>query len=74
MKLWDKGLPTDHKIDMFTVGNDRQLDLVIAKYDVQATLVHAKMLHKIKLLSDEDIAGIEKELNHLANEIEAGTL
>jgi len=73
MKLWDKGLPTDQKIDMFTVGNDRQLDLVIAKYDVQATLAHAKMLHKIELLSDEDISAIEIELNVLSKQIEEGT-
>ncbi len=72
MKLWDKGLPTDQKIDMFTVGNDRQLDLVIAKYDVRATLAHAKMLHQIDLLSDTDITVIEKELNALAKEIEEG--
>ncbi|WP_103865939.1 argininosuccinate lyase [Aquimarina sp. I32.4] len=73
MKLWDKGLPTDQKIDVFTVGNDRQLDLVIAKYDVQATLAHAKMLYRIKLLSNEDITAIEKELNVLAKDIEQGT-
>ncbi|WP_299899412.1 argininosuccinate lyase [uncultured Aquimarina sp.] len=73
MKLWDKGLPTDQKIDVFTVGNDRQLDLVIAKYDVKATLAHAKMLHKIQLLSNEDIVAIEKELDVLAQQIEQGT-
>ncbi len=73
MKLWDKGLPTDQKIDRFTVGNDRQLDMVIARYDVQATLVHAKMLHKINLLSDKEISEIEKELNILGREIEKGT-
>ncbi|WP_103071331.1 argininosuccinate lyase [Aquimarina sediminis] len=73
MKLWDKGLPTDQKIDMFTVGNDRQLDMVIAKYDVQATLAHTKMLHKIGLLSDKEISEIEKELNILGREIEKGT-
>lgn len=73
MKLWDKGLPTDQKIDMFTVGNDRQLDLVIAKYDIQATLAHAKMLHKIELLSDKDILGINIELNILLKKIEKGT-
>ncbi|MFD2561309.1 argininosuccinate lyase [Aquimarina rubra] len=73
MKLWDKGLPTDQKIDMFTVGNDRQLDLVIAKYDIQATLAHAKMLHQIELLSDHDISAIETELDVLANHIEEGT-
>ena len=73
MKLWSKGLPTDQKIDFFTVGNDRVLDLVIAKYDVKATLAHGKMLHKVGFLSDEDIVGIEKGLNELAQEIEAGT-
>ncbi|WP_010523486.1 argininosuccinate lyase [Aquimarina agarivorans] len=73
MKLWSKGLPTDQKIDFFTVGNDRILDLVIAKYDVKATLAHGKMLHKVGLLSDKDIQGIEKGLNELAAEIEAGT-
>ncbi|WP_108803843.1 argininosuccinate lyase [Aquimarina sp. Aq107] len=73
MKLWDKGLPTDQKIDIFTVGNDRQLDLVIAKYDIQATLAHAKMLHKIELLTDKDISAIEIELKVLATQIEEGT-
>lgn len=73
MKLWSKGLPTDQKIDFFTVGNDRVLDLVIAKYDVKATLAHGKMLHKVGLLSKEDIVGIERGLKELAQEIEAGT-
>jgi len=72
MKLWDKGLPTDQKIDMFTVGNDRQLDLVIAKYDIQATLAHAKMLHKIDLLSVEDISNITRELDVLSKQLEEG--
>jgi argininosuccinate lyase len=33
MKLWEKGIPTDKQIEHFTVGNDRELDLVLAKYD-----------------------------------------
>ena len=33
MKLWEKGIPTDKQIEYFTVGNDRELDLVLAKYD-----------------------------------------
>jgi argininosuccinate lyase len=32
MKLWE-GIPTDKQIEQFTVGNDRDLDLVLAKYD-----------------------------------------
>ena len=72
MKLWDKGLPTDQKIDAFTVGNDRQLDLIIAKYDIQATLAHAKMLHHVRILSDQEILDIEKELNVLSKKVEEG--
>ncbi len=73
MKLWDKGFSTDKKIDIFTVGNDRELDLIIAKYDVIGNIAHAKMLHKIGLLSDDEIASLEKELNEIAKTIEAGT-
>ncbi|RZS92471.1 argininosuccinate lyase [Aquimarina brevivitae] len=72
MKLWDKGLATDKKIDQFTVGDDRNLDLVIAKYDVKASLAHAKMLHKIGLLQEEEIVSIEKELYQISKTIEEG--
>ncbi|QKX07277.1 argininosuccinate lyase [Aquimarina sp. TRL1] len=72
MKLWDKGLPTDQKIDAFTVGNDRVLDLVIAKYDIAATLAHAKMLHRIDLISSEEIKAIEKGLASLQEEVAKG--
>ena len=73
MKLWDKGLPTDEKIDRFTVGNDRQLDLVIAKYDIRATLAHGMMLHKIGLLSKTEISSIENVLNELNKQIDEGS-
>ena len=70
MKLWDKGFSTDKKIDIFTVGNDRELDLVLAKYDVIGSLAHAKMLHKIGLLSKEEIKSVEKELQAILKTIE----
>ena len=72
MKLWDKGFSTDKKIDLFTVGNDRELDLVLAKYDVIGNLAHAKMLHKIGLLTNEEIEALEVELNAILKTIEAG--
>jgi len=72
MKLWDKGFSTDKKIDMFTVGNDRELDLVLAKYDVIGSLAHAKMLHKIGLLSKDEIEAIERELKLISKLIEKG--
>ena len=44
MKLWDKGVTIDQQIEQFTVGNDREIDMHIAIYDVQASLAHAEML------------------------------
>lgn len=72
MKLWDKGFSTDKKIDLFTVGNDRELDLVLAKYDVIGSLAHAKMLHKIGLLTAAEIDAVENELELISELIEQG--
>ncbi|WP_291960305.1 argininosuccinate lyase [Maribacter sp.] len=73
MKLWDKGFSTDKKIDHFTVGNDRELDLHLAKYDVIASKAHAKMLGKIGLISPKETDELVKELDNIAARIEKGT-
>lgn len=72
MKLWDKGTSIDKKIEQFTVGNDREIDLHIAKYDVQASLAHAKMLKSIGILSEEELQQLEGGLDILAKQIESG--
>ncbi len=72
MKLWDKGFSTDKKIDHFTVGNDRELDLVLAKYDVIASKAHAKMLGKVGLISKDEAADLVKALESIAKDIEKG--
>ncbi|WP_149303992.1 argininosuccinate lyase [Pareuzebyella sediminis] len=72
MKLWDKGFSTDTKIDHFTVGDDRELDLILAKYDVIASKAHAKMLGRIGLLSKEETLALTKELDHIASTIANG--
>ncbi|SMG30748.1 argininosuccinate lyase [Arenibacter troitsensis] len=73
MKLWDKGFSTDKKIDHFTVGNDRELDLLLAKYDVIASKAHAKMLGKIGLLTLKETDSLVAELDKIAQTIENGT-
>ena len=73
MKLWDKGYTVNNLVDKFTVGNDRILDLKIAKHDVLGNRAHAKMLHKIKLLSDIELDDILKALDNISQEIENGT-
>ena len=72
MKLWEKGFTTDKKIDIFTVGSDRELDLVIAKYDVIASKAHAKMLEKIGLLTISETESLVNELENIGKIIEEG--
>jgi len=72
MKLWDKGFSTDKKIDIFTVGNDRELDLILAKYDVLGSIAHAKMLHKMEILSDKEIDMVVAKLNQILQDIANG--
>ncbi len=72
MKLWDKGFSTDKKIDHFTVGNDRELDLVLAKYDVVASKAHAKMLGKVGLITKDESEALVKALEGIAKSIEKG--
>ncbi|WP_066223922.1 argininosuccinate lyase [Formosa haliotis] len=73
MKLWDKGLSIDKKIEQFTVGNDREIDIHIAKYDVQASKAHAKMLKSINIITEEELGQLLGGLDVLASQIEAGT-
>lgn len=72
MKLWEKGFSTDRKIDHFTVGNDRELDLLLAKYDVIASKAHAKMLGKIGLLTESETLALTEELEDIASAIDKG--
>ena len=72
MKLWDKGFSIDKKIEQFTVGNDREIDLHIAKYDVQASLAHATMLEAIGIITSEELAQLNIGLNAISTSIENG--
>ncbi|QEE51092.1 argininosuccinate lyase [Flavobacterium alkalisoli] len=72
MKLWEKGIPTDKKTDIFTVGNDRELDLVLAEYDVIGSMAHAKMLGKTGLLTDKEVSELLTGLEEILAEIKAG--
>ncbi|SHM70542.1 argininosuccinate lyase [Polaribacter sp. KT 15] len=73
MKLWDKGFSIDKQIENFTVGNDREIDIHIAKYDVQASLAHAIMLESIGIISTDELKDLKKGLEELATDIENGT-
>ncbi len=73
MKLWDKGFTIDKQIEQFTVGNDREIDIHIAKYDVIASRAHAKMLQKIGIITVEELVELLSGLKVLESQIENGT-
>ena len=72
MKLWDKGYDIDSWIEQFTVGNDRQLDMQIARFDVEASMAHIRMLETIGLLTSEELQILLSGLQQIADEIERG--
>ncbi|MBQ8046678.1 MAG: argininosuccinate lyase [Prevotella sp.] len=59
-------------IERFTVGNDRELDLKLARYDVEGTLAHIEMLETIGLLQTDELVVLKAELQKIAAEIEHG--
>ena len=71
-KLWDKGFEPDRMIEEYTVGNDRELDMRLAKYDVEGSLAHIAMLERIGLLTAEELEKLTAGLREIAAEIEAG--
>jgi argininosuccinate lyase len=73
MKLWDKGIETDKKIETFTIGKDRELDLFLAPYDVMGTMAHITMLEQIDLLSKNELDLLIPELKRLYNKALQGT-
>ncbi len=70
--LWNKGTSATEKVDRFTVGNDRVLDLRLARYDVQGSRAHIKMLEKIGLLASDERTALDAALARIAERIEAG--
>lgn len=71
-KLWDKGFDTNALVEDYTVGNDQELDMRLAKYDVQGSLAHIRMLETIGLLTAEELRVLVAGLEQIASEIEAG--
>lgn len=65
-KIWQKSTIEETEIaklvEQFTVGNDKELDLVLAKFDVLGSLAHTQMLSEVGLMEKNDFPIIKKEL------------
>jgi len=71
--LWSKGTAATELVENFTVGNDRILDMKLAKYDVIGSKAHIKMLESIGLLTAEELDVLTAALDRILGTIEAGT-
>ena len=70
--LWNKGTAATEVVDAFTVGNDRILDMRLAKYDVIGSMAHIRMLESIGLLTSDELVTLTSALEQILKEIESG--
>jgi argininosuccinate lyase len=62
MKLWNKYEKINKKVEDFTAGNDRKLDIYLAEFDVLGTIAHVIMLEDIGLLNKNELHKLKNEL------------
>jgi len=73
MKLWQKeSTSTSELIEKFTVGRDKEFDLLLAKYDVQGSIAHVTMLGEVGLMTQEEAAIAAEALRTIEEEIASG--
>jgi argininosuccinate lyase len=73
MKIWEKGFSVNDKIEKFTVGQDRELDMYLAPFDMKASKAQAKMLASIGMISREEESQLLQGLDELLAQVENGT-
>ena len=60
--LWSKGTQATELVEEFTVGNDRILDMRLARYDVLGSKAHIRMLESIGLLEKAELQTLTEAL------------
>ena len=71
-KLWEKSTQVDAKIEAFTVGRDREMDVFLAKYDVLGSMAHIRMLESVGLLQADELTLLLDELKNIYQLAEKG--
>lgn len=70
MKLWAKNTVSLKEVEQFTVGKDREFDLLLAPFDVLGNIAHAKMLATVGLLTNDEAEQLTKELREIYTEVQ----
>ena len=72
MKLWQKETDVNKAVENFTVGNDREFDMMLAPFDVLGNMAHAKMLASAGLITTGEAEALCNELKVIYKKIQAG--
>jgi len=72
MKLWQKNIGSLQEVEKFTVGNDREMDLYLASFDVLGSLAHTQMLETIGLLTKDEMIQLHIALKDIYVKIKLG--
>jgi argininosuccinate lyase len=73
MKLWTKDhTQTTAQTEAFTVGRDREFDLLLAEYDVLGSIAHVTMLGEAGLMSAEESQAAVSGLQHILDDVRSG--
>lgn len=64
-KIWQKSTASLLEVERFTVGKDRELDLLLAPFDVLGSIAHVTMLGKVGLLKPEEVAQLVDKLREV---------
>lgn len=71
-KLWEKSTTVNPEIERFTIGKDRELDLLLARYDILGSIAHSTMLRSIGMLTKEEMESLHNEFRSIYKEAEHG--
>lgn len=72
-KLWDKGFEINAEIERYTVGRDRELDMLLAPHDVLGSMAHITMLESIGLIGRDELPVLLKALRKIYKQTQDGT-
>jgi argininosuccinate lyase len=71
-KLWQKNNKVASSVEQFTIGNDQEMDLYLAAYDVLGSIAHTTMLSEVGLLTKEEQVQLKKALVEIYGMVQSG--
>lgn len=70
MKLWQKNnTSVSELVEQFTVGRDKEFDLLLARHDVEGSIAHVTMLGAVGLMTPEEAEQAVTGLKSILQEI-----